>query len=192
MSSYWVDMFKMCRHAPGHEAYVHKRLKIPPSFLPPGSVLSFTIQWFDNPDAFTSTTQSIIIMCLSAAVWCLFLFCCWVMNFWSCGWRARTHIHTLPASLFSLCSCVNTFRSQSHLPFWSSWVCHPFYKQPLMTSQQGSSLSEDREWFLVYIACLQCNDSSKASSGLWETLVVGFFYLYLFKGGFLSSFSAPL
>lgn len=84
----------------------------------------------------------------------------------------HTHTHRLPrCSLLVVCKHFLF----SHLPFWSSWVCHPFYKQALMTSQQGSSLSEDREWFLVYIACLQCNDSSKASSGLWGTLVVGFF-----------------
>lgn len=109
---------------------------------------------------------------------------------WTPGLKCDTHTHTVCPAAPS-CSCVNTFSSQSHLPFWSSWVCHPFYKQALMTSQQGSSLSEDREWFLVYIACLRCNDSSKASCGLWETLVVEFFYLYLFKGGSLSSFSAP-
>lgn len=101
------------------------------------------------------------------------------------GLVCDTRTHTLSASLFSLLSVhahvgTHSFSPQPHLPFWSSWVCHPFYKQAFMTSQQVSSLSEDKEWLLAYIAYLQCTDSSKAPSGLWETL--GFFLLLFIQG----------
>lgn len=48
-----------------------------------------------------------------------------------------------------------------------------------MTSQPDSSLSEDKEWLLVYIACLQFPDSSAAPSALWETLV---FLTFIYSG----------
>lgn len=116
--------------------------------LPPGSVLCFTIQWLDNPEAFKSTTQSIILMCLSAAFRP------------SSSYRSECHTHTTRHPLFPVHTHISTHSSSSqpHLPFWSSWVRCPFYKQVLMTSQQDSSQSEHQHRFLVNISCLQCTD----------------------------------